>query len=219
MKPFLCFLGGCEFEYIIYELNSDPQKYFEFDYFHSFEHRGQTDPYTFLADDAKEVFETKPDVVILSQHDSMMSSITKIQLNRNPSRAQQDGHLKELINECELMIITLLPLNVPIVMQFFPWFRTNMLNRFKHTAPFYNEEQFTRKYVAAMEELSYQPSRRASLVSPGLSTVVQPRYEVGVPAATMLLERMRDPTMPARRQMLTSRLLSRHSLAPISTKG
>jgi FkbH-like protein len=154
MRPFLCFLGGCEFEYIIFELKSSPQEYFEFDYFHSFEHRGQTDPYTFLADHAREVFETKPDVVILSQHDLMMTSITRIQLNRNPSRTQQDEHLKELINQCELMIMTLLPLNVPIVMQYFPWFRTNMLNRFKHTAPFYNEEQFIRRYVSAMEELT-----------------------------------------------------------------
>jgi FkbH-like protein len=29
-----------------------------------------------------------------------------------------------------------------------------MLNRFKHSAPFYNEEQFMRKYISAMEELA-----------------------------------------------------------------
>jgi len=154
MKPLLCFLGGCEFEYIIHELKSDPEKYFDFDYFHTFEHRAETNPYTFLAEQAREVFEIEPDMVILSQHDFMMRSITNIQLNRVSSRAQQDLQLKELIDQCELMIITLLPLNVPIVMQFFPWFRTNMLNRFKHTAPFYNEEQFMRKYVSAMEELA-----------------------------------------------------------------
>ena len=38
MKPLLCFLGGCEFEYIIHELKDDPQKHFDCDYFHSFEH-------------------------------------------------------------------------------------------------------------------------------------------------------------------------------------
>lgn len=154
MKPFLCFLGGCEFEYIIHELKSDPKKYFDFDYFYSFEHRAETDPYTFLADHAQEVFEKKPDMVILSQHDFMMGSITKIQLNRTRSRAQQDRELQDLIDQCELMIITLLPLNVPLILQFYPWFRTNMLNRFKHTASFYNEEQFMRKYVSAMEELA-----------------------------------------------------------------
>ena len=77
MKPFLCFLGGCEFEYIILELKSNPQKYFDFDYFSSFEHRGQTNPYTFLSEHAKEALDLKPDVVILSQHDFMMGSKKK----------------------------------------------------------------------------------------------------------------------------------------------
>ena len=154
MKPFLCFLGGCEFEYIIAELKSRPEEYLDFDYFYSFQHRGQTDPYTFLADHAEEVVEMKPDVVFLSQHDFMMTPITGIQLNGAVSREQQDVQLKELMDRCELMVLTLLPLNVPIVMQFFPWFRTNMLNRFKQTGPLYNEEQFMRKYVGALEELA-----------------------------------------------------------------
>jgi len=154
MKPFLCFLGGCEFEYIITELRSNPPQYLDFDYFYSFEHRGETNPYTFLADHAQEVFEKKPDLVFLSQHDMMMIPITDIQLNGAVSREQQDQQLKELIDQCELMILTLLPLNIPIVMQFFPWFRTNMLNRFKQAGPLYNEDQFMRKYAAAMEELA-----------------------------------------------------------------
>lgn len=154
MKPFLCFLGGCEFEYIVHELKSDREKYFDFDYFYSFEHRAQTDAFAFLAGNAQEVIDCKPNVVFLSQHDFMMGPITNIQLNRAVSRERQETQLKELIDRCELMIITLLELNVPIVMQFFPWFRINMLNRFKHTAPFYNEEQFMRKYVSAIEELA-----------------------------------------------------------------
>jgi predicted enzyme involved in methoxymalonyl-ACP biosynthesis len=154
MKPFLCFLGGCEFEYIILELKSNPQKYFDFDYFFSFEHRGQTNPYTFLSEHAKEVLDLKLDVVILSQHDLMMGPITNIQLNWVASKEQQDQQLNGLIDQCEGMITTFWQLNVPVIMQFFPWFRTNMLNRFKHTAPFYNEEQFMRKYVTAMEELT-----------------------------------------------------------------
>ena len=154
MKPLLYFLGGCEFEYIIYELKSNPDKYFDFDYFYSFQHCGQTNPYTFLAEHAQQVLDSLPDVVILSQHDIMMGPITNIQLNRVASKEQQDQQLKELIDQCELMIITLSQLNVPIIMQFFPWYRTNMLNRFKHTGPFYNEEQFMRMYVTAMEELT-----------------------------------------------------------------
>jgi len=154
MKPLLYFLGGCEFEYIIYELKSNPQIYFDFDYIYSFQQFGQTNPYTFLAEHAQEVLDGKPDAVILSQHDTMMGPITHIQLNNVVSKQQQDQQLEELVSQCELIIITLSQLNVPIILQFFPWFRTNMLNRFKHTGPFYNEEQFMRKYVTAMEELA-----------------------------------------------------------------
>ena len=154
MKPFLCFLGGCEFEYIIHELKSNPELYLDFDYFYSFQHRGQTNPFNFIADNFQEVIDCNPDAIFLSQHDFMMGPITNIQLNRISSREQQEEKLKELVDQCELMIINLLQLNVPIILQFFPWFRTNMSNRFKHTAPFYNEEQFMRKYVTAMEELT-----------------------------------------------------------------
>ena len=154
MKPLLYFLGGCEFEYIIHELKSNPGTYFDFDYFHSYQHRGQTNPYTFLVDNSREVIGSKPDAVILSQHDAMVDMVKEIQLNCVGSKEQQDIQLKELVNQCELMIITLLELNVPIILQFFPWFRTNMLNRFKHALPFYNEEQLMRKYVTAMEELT-----------------------------------------------------------------
>ncbi len=154
MKPFICFLGGCEFEYIILELKSNPQKYFDFDYFHIYEHCAETNPYKFLTEHTNDVLDRKPDVVVISQHDSMVRLIKNIQLNRITSRAQQDQYLKELTDQCELMITTLSQLNIPIIMQFFPWFRTNMLNRFKHTADFYNEEQFMRKYVTALEELT-----------------------------------------------------------------
>ena len=154
MKPFLCFLGGCEFEFIITEMKSHPEQYLDFDYFYSFQHQGQTDPYAFLADHAREVFEMKPDAVFLSQHDFMMIPITDIQLNGAASRERQDAQLRELVSQCEMMILTLLPLNVPMVMQFFPWFRTNMLNRFKQSGPLYNEDQFMRKYVTELEELA-----------------------------------------------------------------
>ena len=84
----------------------------------------------------------------------MMEPIKQIQLNRVTSRQQQDQQLKDLVNQCELMIITLSQMNVPIPLQFFPWFRTNMLNRFKQPSPLMNEEQFMRKYITEMEELA-----------------------------------------------------------------
>ena len=43
MKPFLYFIGGCEFVYTIYQLKSYPDKYFDFDYADSFEGMGQID--------------------------------------------------------------------------------------------------------------------------------------------------------------------------------
>ncbi len=154
MKPFLYFIGGCEFVYTIRQLKSSPDKYFDFDYADSFEGMGQTNAYKFLLEHAQDVYNKKPDAVILSQHDYMMSSISDIQLNQVQSKQRQLERLKELIDQCELMILTLSGLNVPIVMQFFPWFRTNLLNRFKHTADFLNEEQFIRLYITEMEKLT-----------------------------------------------------------------
>ena len=154
MRPNLCFLGGCEFEYIIHELKSGLEQYFDFDYFYSFEHRGQTNPYTYLTENSDEILHSNFDAIIISQHDAMMEPIKQIQLNRVTSRQKQDQQLNDLISQAELMIITLSQLNVPILMQFFPWFRTNMLNRFKQSPPLLNEEQFMRQYVIAMEELA-----------------------------------------------------------------
>lgn len=154
MKPFLYFIGGCEFVYTINQLKSSPDKYFDFDYAYSYENIGQTDAYKFLLEHTQDVYNKKPDAVILSQDDYMMSSISDIQLNIVHSKQRQREQLKDLIDKCELMILTLYELNVPVVMQFFPWFRTNLLNRFKHTADFLNEEQFTRLYITEMEKLT-----------------------------------------------------------------
>jgi FkbH-like protein len=154
MKPFLYFIGGCEFVYTIQHLKSSPDKYLDFDYAYSFEHMGQTDAYKFLMEHTQDVYNKKPDVVILSQHDYMMPCISAIQLNQVHSKQRQLEQLKDLIDKCELMILTLYELNIPIVMQFFPWFRTGLLNRFKHTEDYLNEEQFMRLYATEMEKLT-----------------------------------------------------------------
>jgi LacI family transcriptional regulator len=54
----------------------------------------------------------------------------------------------------------------------------------------------------------------ASFVYPLLTTVAQPKYEMGVIATTMLLERIKHPAMPPRRQLLETRLVVRESTAP-----
>lgn len=57
----------------------------------------------------------------------------------------------------------------------------------------------------------------ASYANPPLTTIAQPRYEMGVLAARMLLERMCEPEMPYRRRVLETSLLVRKSTAPVSS--
>jgi LacI family transcriptional regulator len=57
----------------------------------------------------------------------------------------------------------------------------------------------------------------ASFANPVLTTIVQPKYEMGVIAATMLLERMRAPDTPPRQRVLDTSLLIRQSTAPVET--
>ncbi|HPC94743.1 MAG TPA: HAD-IIIC family phosphatase [Sedimentisphaerales bacterium] len=154
MKPFLCFLGGCEFTYLIKQLKSHPEAYFDFDYFSCFEDCGEFSAYGFLAAHTQKVFDLHPSVVILSQRDGLGRQISDIHANRVVSRAEQDEQIAELARQCELMILTLSALNVPIVMQYFPWARTNLRNRFKPPADIYNEEQILRRYCEAMEALA-----------------------------------------------------------------
>ena len=53
----------------------------------------------------------------------------------------------------------------------------------------------------------------ASYTIPPLTTVAQPNYDMGVAAATMLMERLHDPKIRSRRQMLGTTLRTRSSTA------
>lgn len=66
--------------------------------------------------------------------------------------------------------------------------------------------------------VGYDDVRLASFANPPLTTIAQPKYEIGVIAATMLLERMLDLECPARRRVLETRLLPRQSAAPLNGK-
>jgi LacI family transcriptional regulator len=68
---------------------------------------------------------------------------------------------------------------------------------------------------ATMSVIGFDDVRLASFTNPPLTTIVQPKYEIGVVAATMLLERMRDLDMPPRRRVLDTSLLIRQSTAPV----
>ena len=51
----------------------------------------------------------------------------------------------------------------------------------------------------------------ASFTNPPLTTVAQPKHEMGVLAAQMLMERIKDKTMPPRRRLLETTLVVRES--------
>ncbi len=67
---------------------------------------------------------------------------------------------------------------------------------------------------ADLSVIGFDGVRLASFANPPLTTIVQLKYEIGVIATTMLLERMHDLEMPARRRVFETNLLLRQSTAP-----
>jgi LacI family transcriptional regulator len=63
--------------------------------------------------------------------------------------------------------------------------------------------------------VGFDDIRLAALINPPLTTVAQPKYEMGVLATTMLLERISTPDVPSRRQTLETKLLVRRSSGPV----
>jgi LacI family transcriptional regulator len=61
--------------------------------------------------------------------------------------------------------------------------------------------------------VGYDDVRLAAFANPPLTTIAQPKYEMGVVAATMLLERIRDPQAPVQRRVFESSLVMRKSTA------
>jgi LacI family transcriptional regulator len=51
-------------------------------------------------------------------------------------------------------------------------------------------------------------------VKPGLTTISLPQYEIGATAATLLLQRIREPHLPVRTVVLPVTLVVRGSTAP-----
>jgi LacI family transcriptional regulator len=80
--------------------------------------------------------------------------------------------------------------------------------------------------VNAVQELGYKVPenlsvvgfddvRLASFINPPLTTIAQPKYEMGHIATTMLLERIDNPDMSSRQRMLDTELVVRRSTAPL----
>jgi LacI family transcriptional regulator len=72
-----------------------------------------------------------------------------------------------------------------------------------------------RKVPSDLSVVGFDDVPLASFTNPPLTTVVQLKYEMGVIATTMLLERMHDCDMPPRRRMLDTTLVIRQSTAPV----
>ena len=68
---------------------------------------------------------------------------------------------------------------------------------------------------ADLSVVGYDDIHLAHYTNPSLTTISQPKGELGVVAAGMLLERLRDRTLPPRRRLLTNELIIRHSTAPL----
>ncbi len=62
--------------------------------------------------------------------------------------------------------------------------------------------------------IGFDDIRLASFTNPTLSTIAQPKYELGAAAVTMLLERMQDPQLPSRRRLFGIDLIVRKSTGP-----
>lgn len=71
-----------------------------------------------------------------------------------------------------------------------------------------------RRVPEDLSVVGYDDVILASYSIPPLTTIAQPRHEIGVLAATLLLERMRDPDLPPRQRSLDVSLVVRQSTAP-----
>ena len=68
---------------------------------------------------------------------------------------------------------------------------------------------------ADLSVVGFDDVRLASFANPPLTTIVQPKYEMGVIAAEMLLQRIRGPDIPPRCRLLDTSLLIRRSTSSV----
>ncbi len=74
-----------------------------------------------------------------------------------------------------------------------------------------------RQVPSELSIVGFDDVRLASFTNPPLTTIVQPKYEIGVLAATILLERLQNRNRSPRRQLLETKLLVRQTTAPVRT--
>jgi LacI family transcriptional regulator len=67
---------------------------------------------------------------------------------------------------------------------------------------------------AQLSVVGFDDIRMAAYINPLLTTIAQPKYEMGSIATTMLLERIQDQEMPPSQKLLPTHLVVRESTAP-----
>ncbi len=73
--------------------------------------------------------------------------------------------------------------------------------------------KLNRQVPGDLSIIGFDNIRLASFTVPPLTTIEQPIYDMGELAITMLLERIREPELPPRRQVLETNLLIRNTTA------
>jgi LacI family transcriptional regulator len=72
-----------------------------------------------------------------------------------------------------------------------------------------------RQVPGDLSVVGFDDVRLAAFANPPLTTIAQPKYEMGVVVVKMLLERMRDLGLPAHRRVFETSLQIRKSTAPV----
>jgi LacI family transcriptional regulator len=75
--------------------------------------------------------------------------------------------------------------------------------------------EMDRRVPEDLSVVGFDDVHLASFANPPLTTIVQPKYEMGALAATMLLERLDEPDLPPRRRLLDTRLFVRRSTSRV----
>jgi LacI family transcriptional regulator len=77
--------------------------------------------------------------------------------------------------------------------------------------------EMERRVPADLSVVGFDDVSLASFTSPALTTVAQPKYEIGVLATKLLLDRMEDQDKPPRHRLLETILVVRRSTARVAT--
>ncbi len=77
-------------------------------------------------------------------------------------------------------------------------------------------QELGRPVPAGLSVVGFDDIRLASFSTPPLTTIAQPKYQIGVIATEMLIERIDQGDLPPRQRLLPTQLVVRRSTAPVN---